>query len=214
MDSQVGVATSLVDGGALDSSQSGSLGSGSVRAVGNAEIDDVSSADVVDETCWEERERKKATKHELILSRCGRSAQGRVKEECRLTVDVDWFEGCAIARSTTMGSTALRSLLGDVGGPMLFHHGAGGDVGYRVLHVLLDEGAESGVIVLGGFNGGVALVGFSGRGDLRAERDKHECTKKKKKTGPDIRKLEYKAAGKGAKKDWPPRKVTHRLEVE
>ena len=79
-----------------------------------------------------------------------------------------------------MGSAALRSLLGDVGGPMLFHHGAGGDVGYRVLHVLLDEGAESGVIVLGGFNGGVALVGFSGRGDLRAGRDKHECTKKKK----------------------------------
>ena len=58
VDSQVGVATSLVDGGALDSSQSGSLGSGSVRAVGNAEIDDVSSADVVDETCWEEREKE------------------------------------------------------------------------------------------------------------------------------------------------------------
>ena len=78
---QVSVVVSVVVDGAFDSFLRGSLGSRSVRAERNSEVGDVSSADVVDETC--RKGRKKAKKCELILSRYDRSAQGEDERDPR-----------------------------------------------------------------------------------------------------------------------------------
>jgi hypothetical protein len=48
--------------------------------------------------------------------------------------------------------------LGDVGRPVLLHHGADDDVEHRVLDVLLDESTESGVVELWRVDGGLVLV--------------------------------------------------------
>jgi len=58
--SQMGMTVNLFVDGALDGSWRGGLGGRSMRAEGNAEVHDFSGADIVDETCWEEREKPKS----------------------------------------------------------------------------------------------------------------------------------------------------------
>ena len=93
-------------------------------------------------------------------------------------MDVNRLEGSASV-STTLSRRrgAVPSFfLSDVGGPVLAHRGADGDVEHRLLDVLLDESTESGVIDRGGVDGRLVLVGFAVQVDLRARR--HECIRK------------------------------------
>jgi hypothetical protein len=83
--------TSLLVDGALDSFLRGSLGGSSVWAEGNTEIDDLASADVVDETYWGGRVN-------LVQIREIGSVE---REKGRLTVDVNRLEGSVSVSSTT-----------------------------------------------------------------------------------------------------------------
>jgi hypothetical protein len=196
---QVGLVMSVSVGGALDGFLRGSLGGSSVRAERSPKVDDVSGADVVDETCWEE-EREKPKEYEPILFRYGRSAQG----ESRLTVDVNWFEGCVSIGSTTTrrgGGAVLSLFLSDVGGPVLSHHGADDDVEHRVLDVLLDESEESGVVDLGRVNGGLVLVGFSVQDDLWASNANRKKRKNRVRTSEN-RKIQTRLEGGAPEAGW------------
>jgi len=51
VDSQMGMAMNLLVDGALDYILRGGLGGRSMRADGNTKVNDVSSTDIVDETC-------------------------------------------------------------------------------------------------------------------------------------------------------------------
>ena len=74
----------------------------------------------------------------------------------------------AITTMSGRGSAILSLFVSDVGSPVLLHDGAVNDVEQRDLDVLLDESAESGVIELWRVDGGLVLVGFAVRVDLRA----------------------------------------------
>jgi len=110
-------------------------------------------------------------------------------------VDVNWLKVGLGNISTTMrsgGSAVLGFLLSNVGGPVLAHRGAGDDVEHRVLDVLLDQSAESGVVDLGRVNSSLILVVLSPRDDLWARPRKTRWYQKKtRNTGPDIRNLKF-----------------------
>jgi hypothetical protein len=125
--------------------------------------------------------------------------------ESRLTVDVNWFEGCVSIGSTTTrrgGGAVLSLFLSDVGGPVLSHHGADDDVEHRVLDVLLDESEESGVVDLGRVNGGLVLVGFSVQDDLRASNANRKKRKNRVRTSEN-RKIQTRLEGGRQKQAGP-----------
>jgi len=121
-------------------------------------------------------------------------------------VDVNWLKvGVGVIILTTMrrgGSAVLGFLLGDVGRPVLLHHRAVDDVEHRVLHVLLDQSTESGVMDRWRVDGSFILVGISPRDDLRTM---------SRKTRGSIRNLKFGTnGGEGAKIRLG---VTHREEL-
>lgn len=81
---------------------------------------------------------------------------------------LEWNISLSTTTTSGRGSVVLSLFLSDVGGPVLFHHGADDDVEHRVLDVLLHQSTESGVIELWRVDGGLVLVGFTIRGNLRA----------------------------------------------
>lgn len=119
------------------------------------------------------------------------------RAKSQLTVDVSWLEWSVSLSTTTSGrggSSVLSLFLSNVGGPVLLHYGAGDDVEHRILHVLLDESTEGGVIELWRVDGGLVLVGFAVRQDLRAR-----YASVSRKRIPDVRKLTRASKNKNKK---------------
>jgi len=84
-------------------------------------------------------------------------------------VDVNRLKG-----SVSVSTTGV--VLGEVRCPVLLHNGAGGDVSHRDLDVLLNKSTESRVFEFGKVDGGLVLVSFAERNDLRAGRVQESLT--------------------------------------